>query len=155
MDDLSQPDGSTSEPRSPLQAVGASAFLGVVVRLEVVTVRLEDAPSYLTLEQLQAEIKRYTYRSGWAMSVFGDPFEGPCFYLEADVRDAYDPGKTVPLRIRAVIPPIPTREYFGEWLQKRLIEVEIHECREYLRRDGKILYDPHDVIEPGGKGTGT
>jgi len=112
--------------------------------------RLEDAPSYLTLEQLQAEIKRYTYRPGWQMSVFQDPFEGPCFYLLAHVQDAYNPTQTVPLGIRSNIPPMRTVEAFGEWLQWRLIQVEIHEAREYLRRDNKILYDPHDPCEPAG-----
>jgi hypothetical protein len=56
---------------------------------------LADAPRFLTLEGLQAEIAKYYYREGWSLEVFADPWEGPCLYVVADVPDAYHPGETV------------------------------------------------------------
>jgi hypothetical protein len=109
---------------------------------------LDDAPVYLTYEQLRSEIKRYTYRPGWELSVFLDPFEGPCLYLVSEVANADDPSEPVQLRIRSNIPPMTSPQKFAEWLQWRLMQVESHECREYLRRDGQALYDPHDPVEP-------
>lgn len=112
---------------------------------------LDQAPTYLTYEDLAEEIKLYTYRPGWALTVFLDPFEGPCLYVVAKVEDSYNPGQLVPLRIRSIIPPMPSLDYFGEWLLHRVIQIELHEAREYLKRDGKMIIDPHDPIEPGAK----
>lgn len=114
---------------------------------------LSEAPRFLTFDELRNGIENYTYKPGWHLSVFMDPWEGPCFYLVADVPDAYNPGKTVELRIRSNIPPIPSAAYFAIWLQWRLQLVESHECREYFRRkvDGRPVFDPHSPVEPGGK----
>lgn len=114
---------------------------------------LSDAPRFLTFEELRAELAKYCYRDGWIMSVFMDPWESSCFYLVADVPDAYNPGETVELRIRSIIPPQRDPEHFAEWLQARLIQIESHESRELFRRrdTGRPVYDPHDPAEPGGK----
>jgi hypothetical protein len=109
---------------------------------------LADAPTWLTPDTLIAEIGRYQYRPGWTLTVFIDPWEGPCLYVVADLVDGYHPDQTVQVRIRSAIPPIPTTDYFGHWLLWRLGMIESHECREYLRRDTKLLFDPHDPIEP-------
>jgi hypothetical protein len=114
---------------------------------------LEDAPRFLTYEELRAEIARYVYKDNWTMSVFMDPWEGVCAYFVADVPDAYHPGETVELRIRSNIPPIPSAEYFAIWLTWRVSLIELHEAREYLRYrlTGLPVYDPHQVVEPGGR----
>jgi hypothetical protein len=114
---------------------------------------LADAPRFLTLEELQRELTRYKYRDGWDMTIFQDPWEGAVWYLRADVVDGYDPSKTIEVRIRSNIPPIPDAAYFAVWLQWRLNQVELHEAREYLqvRETGRPVYDPHDPVEPGGK----
>lgn len=114
---------------------------------------LEDAPRYLTLDQLQTEVARYTYRPDWDMSVFNDPFEGPCFYLVMQVQDAYNPGNAREQRVRSAIPPMRDGQAFAEWLAWRLVQVESHEAREYFRRldTGRPVFDPHDPVEPGGR----
>lgn len=112
---------------------------------------LEDAPQFLSLTELQELIDEFSYRPGWSLDVFADPWEGPCLYIVADVVDGYHPEKTVELRIRSNIPPIPSAEYFAVWLQWRLSLIESHEAREYLHRDGRPVFDPHDAVEPGGK----
>lgn len=112
---------------------------------------LRDAPTFLTFEQIRDEVARFTYRPGWHLSAFDDPFEGPCFYVVADVPNGYRPEETVELRIRSNIPPIPDPEYLAVWVWWRLDLIERHETREFLHRDGKPWSDPHDPIEPGGK----
>jgi hypothetical protein len=114
---------------------------------------LADAPRFLTFEELRAELAKYCYRDGWALTVFMDPWESSCLYVVADVPDAYNPGSTVELRIRSNIPPMPSREYFAVWLQWRLSMIESHEARELLRRrdTNRPVFDPHDAVEPGGK----
>lgn len=114
---------------------------------------LADSPRFLSCDELRLELENYTYRPGWELSVFMDPWEGPCLYVVAEVPDAYDPGETTELRIRSNIPPIPNAAYFAIWLQWRLSLIEHHESREYFRRiqDGRPVFDPHLVIEPGGR----
>lgn len=114
---------------------------------------LADAPRFLSYEELRDEIGQYTYRPGWQLTVFHDPWEGPCLYIVADVPDAYDSERTTELRIRSNIPPIPSAAYFAVWLQWRLALVESHEAREYLRHrsTGRPVFDPHNPVEPGGR----
>jgi hypothetical protein len=114
---------------------------------------LSESPRFLTYEELRSELENYRYREGWDLSVFMDPWEGPCFYLVAEVDNAYSPGDPVELRIRSNIPPIPSAAYFAIWLQHRLQLIELHESREHFRRrvDGRPVFDPHLVTEPGGK----
>jgi hypothetical protein len=99
--------------------------------------------SALALDELQAELSRYTYRPGWALTVEPDPYEGNRLWIVADVADAYHPDATVQLRIDTFVPPMPNAEAFGRWLLWRLLRVESHECREWLRYDGLPLADPH------------
>ncbi len=113
--------------------------------------RVADAPQFLSAEQLSAELAQFSYRPGWSMQIFVDPWEGPCLYVVADVVDGYHPKETVELRIRSAVPPIPSYDYFAIWLQWRLAQIESHECREYLHRGGKPVFDPHDPVEPGSQ----
>jgi hypothetical protein len=114
---------------------------------------LSESPRFLTYEELRAELENYRYRVLAGSSVFMDPWEGPCFYVVAEVDNAYSPGDPVELRIRSNIPPIPSAAYFAIWLQWRLSLIESHESREHFRRiqDGRPVFDPHQVVEPGGK----
>jgi hypothetical protein len=114
---------------------------------------LHEAPRFLSYDELRLELENFSYRPGWDLSVFMDPWEGPCLYVVADVANAYSSGETTELRIRSNIPPIQSVAYFAMWLQWRLQLIELHESREYFRHraDGRPVFDPHQVIEPGGK----
>jgi hypothetical protein len=111
-------------------------------------VKLHSASRFLTPDELQDELAHFTYRPGWKLEVFVDPWEGPCLYVSATVVDGYDHAKTVDLGIRSLIPPMRTRPAFADWLLWRMLQIESHECREYLHRNGKPWVDPHDPIEP-------
>lgn len=109
---------------------------------------LADAPSFLSADQITALVARMSYRPGWALSVFIDPWEGPVFRVVADVDNAYDPGQRTELRINSRIPPCRDAAALFDWVCWRLCQIEIHEAREFFRFDGAMLYDPHDPVEP-------
>jgi hypothetical protein len=112
-------------------------------------VNLDDAPRFLTYAELDRELARLHYRRpGWSVALFLDPWEGPALLLTATVVDAYHPERTTDLRIRSLVPPCPTADAFADWVLWRLLQVESHETRELLWRDGAPLYDPHDPVEP-------
>lgn len=97
----------------------------------------------LTGHELAEQLAEYTYRPGWRLIVRDDEFEGPCFWVIADLPDAYNAGSTVMVRIRSLIPPMASRREFERWLWWRLDLIERHECREFFQRDGKPVFDPH------------
>ena len=109
---------------------------------------LADAPRFLTYEELRAEVDRYEYRAEWVLSVYLHPWEGPVMRVVAQVPNSYHPGEFTELRVNSHIPPMASAEAFGHWLLWRLSQIESHEAREYLRRDGVVLVNPHDPIEP-------
>jgi hypothetical protein len=90
----------------------------------------------LTHDELVDHIARFTYRPGWQLSIFADPWEGPVFRVVAKVDNAYNPGETTELRINSQMPPISSADYLMAWVQWRLIQIESHEAREWLRIDG-------------------
>lgn len=110
--------------------------------------RLADAPHFLSHLQLAAQINSYTYKPGWQLSVFHDVWEGSVLRIVADLPDAYHSSQTVQLRVNSRIPPMRSDLDFDHYVLWRLDQIERHECREWLRRNGKPLYDPHDPIEP-------
>lgn len=115
--------------------------------------KLPDAPGFLSAEEITAELRRYTYRPGWRLDVFVDVWEGVCLYVRVPVVNAHDfAADKLELRIRSLIPPMRDVCALGEWLLWRLVQVEIHEAREFLRCDGELVSDPHDPIEPERRG---
>lgn len=103
---------------------------------------------------LEREIAKFTYRPGWTFSVIHDQFLGPTLRIIAPVQDGYDPSRTIDLGINSRIPPnvLEDPRQLGTWLLWRLTEVEIHECREMLRYDGKLVSDPHQGLPADSPG---
>lgn len=77
--------------------------------------------------------------------------EGAQLQVQAVVPNAYQPEDTVELDIWTYLPPMPTPEAFDLWLSWRLARIAIHESNEWLRRDGRPIFDPH-AITPDGAG---
>jgi hypothetical protein len=69
------------------------------------------------------------------------------FCVDYPAVDAYDTRKTIQQKFRHMVPPYTFEdhdpEHFAAWLQHTLFEIEEHESREFLRRDGAIYDDPH------------
>jgi hypothetical protein len=111
-------------------------------------VNLDDAPQFLSTEQLHTALAELVYRPGWELSIYRHPWEGTVFRVVADVTNSYRPDETVRLQINSPVPPMTSVEQFHHWLVWRLTRIESHETREWLRKGDRPLFDPHDVIEP-------
>lgn len=97
----------------------------------------------LTTTELAAHLKRLTYKPGWAIRVYDGAWEGQHLVITTVVEDSYNPGQTVTLDVHSMLPPMPDAGYLDVWLQWRLARIETHESREFLRRDGRPVFDPH------------
>lgn len=105
------------------------------------------------LERVRAELARFTYRPGWELSVepIESLFAASVGYLivRYETPDTYNPDiLTLHQQVRLLLPPPELiidngSDMFARWLQDALFEIERHESREWLRRDGEIFDDPH------------
>lgn len=90
------------------------------------------------MADLASRIARYSYKPGWRVDL--------CLRVRATVPDSRNPGQTTPIESKVDLPEGIggwTDEALDGWLEKRLIFVETHEVREWLRRDGVLVNDPH------------
>jgi hypothetical protein len=100
----------------------------------------------LTTEQLRDELLAISYRKGWRLNVYDDPFEGQKLRVVApELPDSYDPDgtRTIDVGADTFIPPMLTAEQFHWFIWWRLDRIERHEAREFLRVNGEVLFDPH------------
>jgi hypothetical protein len=97
----------------------------------------------LTLDALRRQLERVTYRPGWSMHLYEPKFEGVWISIRAELPNAYRPDENTVINVRSAVPPMPTGQYFLEWLLWRILRIESHECREWFKVDGEPLYDPH------------
>lgn len=86
---------------------------------------------------------RLTYRPGWDFSVFQHAYEGLHLAIVAEVDDAYHPDQKVHLDIHSALPPFADEDALLAWMSWRLQRIESHESREWLRRNGDLVSDPH------------
>lgn len=103
---------------------------------------------------LQRELARYTYRPGWTLTIAqtGPPYTLSTYGLttyalraQFTAPDTYQPERTIQLSAIRQVDPMLMRdsETFARWLQHVLMDMECHESREWLRRDGVIYDNPH------------
>lgn len=106
----------------------------------------------LTTEEIQAELARITYKPGWKISCYDGTWEGQHVVIQVVLPDAANPEKEVTLDIHSMLPPLRDVAGLHFWLAWRLKRIEIHEMREFLRRDGKPIFDPHAELAEHDKG---
>lgn len=99
---------------------------------------------YLSLDELRVIFAEFSYRPGWTFSVWLHPQEGLHVTIDADVENAFQPGKYVRLNIHSPLPPFRDEQAVEDWLLWRLIRIESHEASEFLRRSGRQIRNPHD-----------
>jgi hypothetical protein len=94
---------------------------------------------------MQDRINEFIYKEGWTMEVYEGAFEGPHLRIRGVEPDSTKPGENLPLDIHSRIPPMLSLDQFDLFLQNRLIVIETHECREFLRlrKNGKAIFYPH------------
>lgn len=97
----------------------------------------------LTVADLQAHLDRLSFQPGWAVEVYEGRFEGPHVRIAAVVANSYAASEPVELDIHSMLPPMPSLDYFEVWLEWRLARVARHEVREWFKRDGRPVFDPH------------
>jgi hypothetical protein len=96
--------------------------------------------THFNVSFIKAQLERFTYKAGWRFEV--RLFE---FVIIFKCEDTYNPGNMIEV-VRASplwIIPCGNPETFAWWLAEEIKAVEIHESREWLKRDGKIYNDPH------------
>lgn len=97
----------------------------------------------LTIEDMKGIVSRVSYRLGWKFRVYQGETRGAMLEILATVDDSVKLGEFAKLEIYAGIPPYDSEKGFLNWLFYRLREIEIHECGEFLKLDGAVVYDPH------------
>lgn len=99
----------------------------------------------LGLPELTELVSQVEYRPGWKITVGDDLWEGLYLRIVAPVENSYSPGETQDLGITTYISPNDRRDAhcFDTFLAWRLARIESHEGREWLRRDGRAIFDPH------------
>lgn len=99
----------------------------------------------LTVDQINAHLDRITYKPGWSFQAYMGKWEGMHLTIFTEVDDAFRPGEKVRLRVESFLGPndyINTR-MLEKWLMWRLARIEVHEMREFFKRDGKVIDSPH------------
>jgi hypothetical protein len=99
----------------------------------------------MTLAQIQASLADVTLQPGWSVFAWQHDHEGVWVTIRARVEDAYRPGEgeRIDLGINSPLPPIPDVAYLDAWLEWRLGIIARHESREWFRRGGRPVFDPH------------
>jgi hypothetical protein len=97
----------------------------------------------LSTEEIREAVWCVTYRPGWSFEVYEGRFEGPHIVIRATIQDSARPTQAVTLDIHSMLPPMRSAEQFYEWLAWRLARIEVHEMREWLKVDGRVIFDPH------------
>lgn len=102
----------------------------------------------LTLHEVQTELARITYKPGWTLKARQSMFEGVVLRIVAEgLINSYRPKETIDIGIDSFLPPVESVEQLHSWLAWRLDRIESHESREWLKRDGRVLFDPHVTPE--------
>jgi hypothetical protein len=97
----------------------------------------------LTVEGIRAHLERLSYKDGWTFDVYEGRWEGQHLVIRTEIEDAALRGRKVVLDVHSMLPPMRDTIALEEWLAWRLGRLEVHEMREFLRRDGRVIFDPH------------
>lgn len=101
----------------------------------------------ITVDHMRAILEEITYRPGWTMAIKEDQHEGPYLRVIAPTKNSYDESADLDLGINSYLSPNDRADEraFVNFLIWRLERIESHEAREWLKRNGKAIFDPHEV----------
>lgn len=97
----------------------------------------------VTTAQVAQRLERISYKPGWTFEVYDGEWEGRHLTISCEVPDAFAAGRTTTLRVECFLHPMGSLEAFERWLAWRLARIEVHEMREFLKRDGEVIFPPH------------
>lgn len=115
---------------------------------------LPFAPTWPHLDEvyvakIEGWLRQVSYKPGWRIKLRLDQFPMTGFLqisILAMVPDSYHPDDKIEVGSVAVLPPnLCDVDEFARWLGYILREREIHECREWLKVDGKVFDNPHTI----------
>ena len=95
------------------------------------------------MEEIQDHLDRITYKPGWSFLAYEGRWEGHHIAITTCVPDAFNPGKNVTLDVHSMLPPMESTDDLDRWLMWRLARIEVHEMREWYKRDGWVIDSPH------------
>jgi hypothetical protein len=102
----------------------------------------------LGVSEIQEHLDKIDYLPRWTFKAHEDASEGPYIrFLAEGVQDSYDLEKTLDIGFSSFISPNDRQsvETLLTYIRYRLERYESHECREFFRYDGEIVFDPHKV----------
>jgi hypothetical protein len=112
--------------------------------------QLEPVPAIrsevLQFRWIKEQLARFTYKAGWRFDVLPDVVFGMGYFQTSfKCEDTYNPGVMTEVCKRVPLYSVPygNPEVFARWLEAEIQDVEIHESREWLKRDGVIYNNPH------------
>lgn len=97
----------------------------------------------LTMAEIQRHLRLLSYKPGWSFEAYEGRWEGHHLVIRTEVEDTYRPGSTTVLDVHSMLPPMRDTGALEEWIAWRLARIEVHECREFFKRDGQVIFDPH------------
>lgn len=97
----------------------------------------------LSVQEVQQHLTRLSYKPGWEFECYEGRWEGMHIVIRTPVEDAFNPGQTVVLDVHCFFPRPESTEELERWLMWRLARIEVHEMREFFKRDGKVIDSPH------------
>lgn len=98
----------------------------------------------LELREIENHLKHLQYKPGWTFEIQTDLSYRPCLLVSFIAEDAYNPGRETKIGFReALYPYYRGTKQFEEWLFGVIMKIERHEAREFFKRDGEIINDPH------------
>lgn len=101
------------------------------------------------LQWVKEQLARITYKPGWKFEIDRSLFLTGSAYLTITFKaeDTYHPGTTVDVGGAVPLYMLPhhvgAEDAFLHALARQIHDMEIHESREWLRRDGEIFDNPH------------
>ncbi len=100
----------------------------------------------LTIQEVEGHLKRLSYKPGWSFEVYQGKWEGAHIVINTEIDDSYNPGEMVVLDIHSRLPRVAMQntDTLEDWLAERLAVIEVHEMREFFKRDGKPVFNPHE-----------
>lgn len=91
------------------------------------------------LAWMRQQLARHTHKPGWTLTI--DP--GPTLTIRWTTPDSRNPGQTAAVKSIRPLPATYDPDEFTQAVLAGLDDAERHETREWFRRDGVLVDDPH------------